>query len=63
MSKVLLSYIMKTLLLLNWDIGVTLGLLMTSDYHRFCIQKLTSKVRYTVLIIIRTLKGLKGYKF
>ena len=63
MSKVLLFYIMRPLLLLNLDIWVPLVVLMSYVFQIFWLQELTINVRNVVLIIIGTLEGLKGDQF
>ena len=63
MSKVLLFYIMRPLLLLNLDIWVPLVVLMSYVFQILCLQELTMKVRNLVLIIIGTLEGLKDDQF
>ena len=48
---------------MNWDIGVTLGLLILSGFQSYFLQPLTSNVRDILLIIICTLRVFKGDKF
>ena len=62
MSKVFISYIMRPLFLLKWDLGVPLGFLMTYVFQSCWIQTLFINVRNIFLIIIFTLEVLKGDK-
>ena len=60
MFKLFLSWIMKTLFLLAWDIWVPLGLLISSGSQSCWIQPLISKVRAILLIIICDIEVVKG---
>ena len=50
---------MRTLFLLNWDLGVSLGFLMPSGFQIFWIQPIIIKFRDIILIIIYTLGGVE----
>ena len=58
--KVLLSWIIRPLFLLNCYLGVPLGFLMPSSFQRYWLQPLISKVWDISFIIICNLEVLKG---